>query len=1424
MPFTRKRMIMRNRLGSDLARFVGARARVLLKTHCGDLRCRRIAISSLVLSWVLLASAANVSSVEQLEEALAGSDAEITLAPGTYEISEEIAVNRAVTITGNTANPASVVITNTIAAAAANGRVFNVTAAGVTLRGLTIAGGKSDAYGGGVLISDGTVENCIVCNNTAYQGGGLAATATKIRACNIFKNTCTCNQNSQGGGGVWLSGATALLYDSAVNSNKAQYAANYAGGGAVYLVSNAIVSNCTVVANYAATSGGAFFGAGYVIDCLVKGNTTGGWGGATRSDDMKFIRCEITGNSGNNSRVCYGGSFYDCYIHHNGSGGAVMHGSAKLYNCTVVDHSGTAIANSGVTCYNCIVWSNKVNYSSGTFYSSCTTPLPNTGSGNTDADPQFKAGYRLPGSSPCVDAGGMDAAYFPESSWRTLDYSRTGPRVYNSIVDLGCYEKSSFDDDDFEVSLERTGLADGTATFSFVILAGDGTYDCKLIYGDGTTNTESVVVSGGHGQTFSRTHTYSGRGVFDVSIVATRNGKTKSFLVTNCVALPYTEVRTFHIDITGTDNQEGTEANPMKSFSRALALAAPGSDFIIAPGAYIVDSEYTLSTGSQISGKTGDPGDVRLYVPSSAAGHRFFTLTAADNLISGVTLDGGSSFDPGGGIVMQAGAIEKCHVINCASHSTTGGGGIYASGAVTITDCVITNNRCALTVNEKGGAGIYFAATGSVVSNCVISFNAAGVSAGGVRGSTTTFLDCVFEGNSATSYGGAGRAIGPFYRCKFLANKAPSGGGAVFGGGPYYDCLFVKNYGNGYGNIEGATLYNCTVVSNSGASAVANGTCYNSIIWGNSSNYSNGKYTSCCTSPLPVGTGNINADPQFNADFSIPGSSPCVDAGDMSAAAFPNSDLRAYELGLDGPRVYNQTVDIGCYEKSKFDPQDFSVGFAKLDYQDRVLTVSLSIMAGDADYDYEVDYGDEKVSGVATVSGGHGRVLGFSHTYSAVGVYDVSCVVTRGTEAQTNVIMFAASIPYAEARTFYVDETGTDNIEGTASNPMKSAERAFMLAAAGSVLRIAPGEYPLVLEHVLEPDVQVIGTTGRPEDVRLYVPSGAVSHRLLTLQTAASSISGVTLDGGTSSEPGGGLVVAGGVVEKCRVINCQSTSTQGGGGICVSGPATITDCVITNNKCLYSANVNGMYGGGGIYVTGGPAVITKCVISYNEAGDNAGGIARNSWSTSVTLTDCVFEGNKVSLYGGAMRSMGAVYRCTFIANRFTRGDGGGGAVFSGGPYYDCLFARNVGGTTQYALIHDAKLYNCTIVSNVSSCVMAASRSDGLCYNSIVWDNVSANGALCNTISGYTCHYCCLPTLPATGTGNITDNPKLTEDYRIGRDSPCIRAGSSSAQAFPNAADRKADLTGVVGVRRVYKAYVDMGCYSAPPRGTILVIR
>ncbi len=340
--------------------------------------------------------------------------------------------------------------------------------------------GNSAFIGGGA--ADSMLVDCAVNNNSASLYSGAADSCTLIR-CGLTNNVsseeagatsyCTltncsiiANYSPNGGG---LSG-----YNMAVNCLVAFNRAD-TSGGAAYKPSCTLI-NCLVLGNQAGENGGGVGDGCSLYNCTLAGNSspvgagaansflnnctltnnTGDYGGATA--DCGLTNCTVLGNTATvTGGGAYGGMLVNCLLTGNSAGGTgggaandPYYTPLTMLNCTLVGNSATSTCGGvdGGTVNNSIVYGNLapseanfspyVSYSSPgtTINASCTTPLPNAGTGNITDDPVFidpaSGNFRLQTNSPCINAGAN--AYVVTST--DLDGR---PRVMGGTVDMGAY-------------------------------------------------------------------------------------------------------------------------------------------------------------------------------------------------------------------------------------------------------------------------------------------------------------------------------------------------------------------------------------------------------------------------------------------------------------------------------------------------------------------------------------------------------------------------------------------------------------------------------------------------------------------------------------------------------------------------------------------------------------------------------------------------------------------------------------------------------------------------------------------------------------------------------------------------------------------------------------------------------------------------
>ena len=266
----------------------------------------------------------------------------------------------------------------------------------------------------------------------------------------------------------------------------------------------------------------------------------------------------------------------------------------------------------------------------------------------------------------------------------------------------------------------------------------------------------------------------------------------------------------------------------------------------------------------------------------------------------------------GGGLNISASVgalVESCRIVGNKAREC--GGGVFASGTVTIRNCVIDTNiasRQAYT-HENGGA-VYVDQGGSVlVEDCELGSNLAAGSGGGlyIDQARATLNRCELLGNGAHLRGGAIYADNGTLLMSDSDTRACT---STYGAAAFYataGTLSVRGSiiaGNrergrddatiGIANAE-ATLENCTIADNSSDWAVfsidesGSADLTNCILWANDAPelvHADTATVSIRYSDLSggwPGVGNIDADPLFRSwgryDYLLDAGSPAIDAG-----------------------------------------------------------------------------------------------------------------------------------------------------------------------------------------------------------------------------------------------------------------------------------------------------------------------------------------------------------------------------------------------------------------------------------------------------------------------------------------------------------------------------------------------------------------
>ena len=192
----------------------------------------------------------------------------------------EITISRNIKIKGKTNKASDKLNANKTTDGKAAHRIFVVkNGATLTLKNLTLTGGRDESTGGGAVLANGNliITDCDVTDNqTGANGGGLCAMGTLVmEKCTL--NTNKVNHNHAAGGGavfVYING-THTMKKCTLTGNEAEKG----DGGGIYTMGALTMEECILTGNKAISnsgSGGGIYAAGTLnmTNCTLTGNTT----------------------------------------------------------------------------------------------------------------------------------------------------------------------------------------------------------------------------------------------------------------------------------------------------------------------------------------------------------------------------------------------------------------------------------------------------------------------------------------------------------------------------------------------------------------------------------------------------------------------------------------------------------------------------------------------------------------------------------------------------------------------------------------------------------------------------------------------------------------------------------------------------------------------------------------------------------------------------------------------------------------------------------------------------------------------------------------------------------------------------------------------------------------------------------------------
>jgi hypothetical protein len=736
--------------------------------------------------------------------------------------------------------------------------------------------------------------------------------------------------------------------------------------------------------------------------------------------------------------------------------------------------------------------------------------------------------------------------------------------------------------------------------------------------------------------------------------------------------------------------------------------------------------------------------------------------------LTGDTITGNSASGAGGGINDGTSGnsvygLATLAVSNSTIANNTGstGGGILGSGAVTVTSSTISGNTA---TGNTGGGGIYFNGVGAspLVASCSVSnstiannlaLNGGGILSFELVSATFTLNNDTITGNTATN-----------------ANSVPGQGGggisvptqnsasAAFSGSVQLDNTIVSgNFAvNGRNDIA-------AVASTTPQAAVTVNAVYSAIGSTNGFKLTDNGHNLIGANLL---LGPLQNNGGTNATVALVAGSAAIDAGDPAYAGTMD------ERGTSRPQ--GGGVDIGAYER-----------VANTIAASAAVT-NVTPTNAPATYQFTVDYADDaainpgQISGsnvtltlpagvtasaisVANVNSSNPNHLIVTYQFSITGgwtaasngLYTVNMVPSQVSDVNGSVAGGALAVFTATSATTFTVTSTAD--AGTGSNGAgdlrycitqanaispNPAIIVFSNSAANGATNFYDGsQHSISLGSTALPSINNNLTITGPGANFLTITrptSGALNLLLLSPLAAnayrlADTISGVTFSGAQSSALGAALEDVNAVALTLNNVNIvnNSASTSGTGFFNSTAGTSVT-----LNNCLVQGNTTAALGAGLDMNAAGQLTINNSIINANTAAGNGGAgiVIGGNQNVFLNVANSTISNNKSTGTTSSANGAGievlpsATFASVFIDHSTISGNSAGGTIGGGGVAFNGTVGA--GGVT----IQQSTIANNTAVSG-GGIALGSSTSAFQGTVNIVASTITGNSATSAT-AGY----------------------------------------------------------------------------------------
>ena len=810
-------------------------------------------------------------------------------------------------------------------------------------------------------------------------------------------------------------------------------------------------------------------------------------------------------------------------------------------------------------------------------------------------------------------------------------------------------------------------------------------------------NVDFSAVSG----TLSKNNVASVDGIATVTYTTTTNDKITAKSGSQSLTIDVVAKQAaadIWVVTTGSDDNDGSQANPVTTIAKAIELAGDGYTIHIADGNYVNDKTLSISKSLTLEGSANTVIDGNASKIMEVTADATVVLTnlsftnGNDALVGAISNEGKLTISNSNFYSNKAtgnsGTIitnkNKLNINNSKFYQNSAGKGVVNNqndALLVIDNSEFYNNDMTSFSNSYGI--VYTTSANATISNTVFRNNA--VKYGGAIWATKSsdatigivnIINSTFESNSAnTGQGGAlfvsgGECI--IKESMFINNKANPGkftggqGGAIYtslnGNVSVTDSVFKNNQAK-----LGAALY-----LNGGSNSTIS---YSVLL----DNVAEGDYAiSNAESASGVATVNYNWWGTNSPKNLVPSTVTLNNWVIMSADPTTVTD-----------------AEIG-------DVKTISVNFNKYSSFDTINDLSKPLPA--IDVEFSAVNGTLASNLVSTVDG----VAAVSYTVNG------NDQITAKSGSQTLTIEVVAKLPVTDV---WVSSTGSDDNDGSQDNPVATIAKAIELVAEGYTIHVGEGTY-IANSLTIAKSFAMIGSgkviiDGNASKIMNINENTIVNFTNVAFTNALNNYGGVMQSKGTvnlnnvsiykntqksGSTPTVSSIYNTGVM---TIINSNIYENDGYGLIFNSGNLDIINTTISSNNVAKGTTYAFLYADGGVVNVINSTIsdntarlagiwLNKGTLNVNNATfennvvtvGNGGAIHIESDSSTATIKDSKFIGNKANKDGGAIYNKGTlnIETSIFDANAASNGNTGyhGDDIYNSGIltlHYSALLGK-----------------------------------------------------------------------------------------------------------------------------------------------------